>query len=709
MDPSALKVTELKAELKKRGLAVGGLKKDLVERLTEAIEREKAEAAAPEEEEEEEEAEEEEEEAEEEQTEEHGGEEQAEAVVDDKADEKTEDESEDKLEKKVEEQDGAAAETPEGGNEKADTKEDVEPEGPEEVEEPEKMDEDSKPAEETKEDKDEPDTSASTEQTTFTPTISANKLTENSLEDVEMVATEEVKQSEAVTDDKMEIEKSDEKPVGPDNKLAPPAPTVETAAATPVPAQEEPKQPENILEPITSAPTPLQPPEAVKSIEADLSNRRKRSRSPSVRVDEIEAKKARIHEEIVEKDEIAMSDAPVISTGSPERGQKSPRDRSRSRSRTRSRSRSRSRTESPSQSRQRPSIAASTKDARFKSLFNKEENSPTNPVAPGAATPPRSEDEEETSPSIHPATRGLYIRELVRPLQESQLKTHLIQLASKTTDPSSADPSALESIYLDGIKTHCFAVFSTVQACSRARNGVHGKIFPNEKNRRVLFADYVPEDKISSWVAREKDNRGVRFVITYGDSEDGVEAIHEEFSSGNGGRGSIGGGNRRGSGATAPIDAPSGPRGRSSFSNNGSAGNTFTTGANAVPQGVRVVSLDELFLSTKTKPKIYYKPVDAATVKERIAKGPVEGEVRGRRIGGRGGDGGAGAGNSDSWRGGFGGGGRGGRGGRRGGGDSWTNKDRERDRDFERRDWVRDGGRGDRRGPFRERSPRDRW
>ncbi|KAK6335785.1 hypothetical protein TWF730_003162 [Orbilia blumenaviensis] len=708
MDPSALKVTELKAELKKRGLAVGGLKKDLVERLTEAIERENAEAAEEEEPEEEPEEEEEEEDQEE-----------AVAVEEDKEEEGSEDATVEKLEEKVEvtvvpDDETEAIPEKEKDEDTAEKGEEGTAE-PEKIEEPEKMDEDVKhedskevPQEDTKPgDKDEPDTSASTVQTTSASTVEAENPSEDSMEGVQVaIEVGETKEPEAAPEEPMEVEQPADKSH---------VPTVETAAATPIPAHEEPKQPENVLEPITSAPTPLQPPEAVQSIEADLQKRRKRSRSPSVRADEVEAKKARIHDETVDRDEVAMSDAPVISTESPERGRKSPRDRSRTRSR------SRSRTESPSQNRQRPSIAASTKDARFKSLFNKEEGSAANQQSTGAATPPRSDDEDETSPSIHPATRGLYIRELVRPLQESQLRTHLIQLASKATDPSSADPSTLERIYLDGIKTHCFAIFSTVQACSRARNGVHGKVFPNEKNRKVLFADYVPEDKIDTWISQEKDNRGVRYVITYGDGEDGVEAIHEECSSGGGGpggRGSISG--PRGSiggGSGAPVDAPAGPRGRGSFSNNGPSSNTFTTGANAVPTGARVVSLDELFLSTKTKPKIYYKPVDEATVKARIAKGPVEGEVRGRRMGGRSGDvggsgapgGNGGSGNPDSWRGGFGGGGRGGRGGRRGGGDSWTNKDRDRERDFERRDWVRDGGRGDRRGPFRERSPRERW
>jgi len=39
MDPNALKVPELKEELKKRGLEVKGNKKDLVERLEEAMKR----------------------------------------------------------------------------------------------------------------------------------------------------------------------------------------------------------------------------------------------------------------------------------------------------------------------------------------------------------------------------------------------------------------------------------------------------------------------------------------------------------------------------------------------------------------------------------------------------------------------------------------------------------------------------------------------
>ncbi|KAK6336120.1 hypothetical protein TWF696_001687 [Orbilia brochopaga] len=669
MDPASLKVIELKAELKKRGLAVGGLKKELVERLTEALEKENAGQEEPEEEAVEEESPEEEEKDEEE--------EPAAAVAAVAADAPVDDAEESSV--------TVDSATPK------DKMEDVRAD-----------------------DNKEADTSSST--------LAADQPAA-AAEDVEMTAEEEKPASEPVVEAAAPAEpptEEAEKPSEPDP--APQAATVETAEPTPTPSKETPKEPEAVLEPVTTAPTPLQAPEAVQSIEADISKRRKRSRSPSARAEEVEAKKARVQEVLPGRDDESMADAaPVISTDSPERerGRASPpRDRSRSRSRDRSRSRSRggydrrsrsrSRTQSPSHHRQRPSITASTKDARFKSLFSKQDSATTaaphtTAIVTGAASPSRSDDDDIVSPSIHPATRALYIRELVRPLQESQLKSHLIQLASsRASESGPADDSVLEMIYLDGIKTHCFAIFATVQACSRARNGVHGKLFPNEKNRKVLFADYVPEEKVDAWIAREKQNRGVRYVVTYGDSDDGVEAIHEEYSGmGNatygsnytagGPRGSIGsaGVPERG---RAPADAPAGPRGRGG---SGMAG----TGANAAPAGARVVSLDELFLCTKTKPKIYYKPVDEATVKERIAKGPVEGEVRGRP--GR-------KGSSDTWRGGFGRGGRGGGGGiRRVGGDSWTSRDR--DREFERRDWVRDGGRGDRRGPYRERSPVGRW
>jgi len=841
LDPSTLKVTELKAELKKYGLPVGGLKKELVERLTDHLEKLNAPEDAEEEEEEEEEPEEVSPSA--------GAGSESHTEAGDNG-------SSPVAQIETIQTTKAVEETPIVQDEVATNAEDSSM----------TVDEDEGQKVEIEESKETSQETAKDDDTAM-----------NDAPEAEDVGVKPVEQIEGEQITKELTEKQLPEIIEPTQESLAHQPTVETAAPSPLPSTDVPKSPNQVLEPTTNAPTPLRdqdqerddvpkvvPEASTMSIdtemELDLKLRKKRSRTPSMTKDEVELKKAKIQEDTTagglppvvfetelearedkqKEDEVLEDAAPVENedkrddTDRRQSRSRSPtqketrrdRDRqshsrsvSRSRSRSRSRSyrsqtrsRSRSRSHSP-YSRKRPSIVAAKDDVRFKDLFNQNETSTTTAGKDTATslaqeanntTAKADDSDEDIEPATHPATRALYIRDLVRPLQEAQLRNHLISLASRSEDVD-GNHDVLKVLHLDSIKTHCFAIFDSVKSCSRARNGVHGKIWPNEKNRKVLFADFVPEDKVDSWISLEKVERHRRFHVVYrqsdnGDDEDGqIEAVLDDVSgSGAGvgvtmgmtqpgsgaGRASVSsssaagaaaggsGGNiatLRGAGVGPPIDAPSGPRhpnssGRlmrqdslqnsSSGGNNVAAAATTTAGSGsgggsassttavAAPGGAvtsepRVVSLEDLFLFTKTKPRLYYKPVDEAIAKERLSN-PGSGGAVGRQSQSQGGNqhassgrdhnrnsAGAGAsGGGDSYygvayrgdrnrdrrerRGGRGGGGAAGGGSGRGDrgrggvgvgkGDSWTGRDRNWDRA-----WVRDGGRGEKSRGFRDR------
>lgn len=235
-------------------------------------------------------------------------------------------------------------------------------------------------------------------------------------------------------------------------------------------------------------------------------------------------------------------------------------------------------------------------DHRFKDLLPPNKKRKRTP-SPGLSAQP---DEREVEPALHPATSAIYIREFMRPLQPASLKRHLTSLASPDNDPE-----VLLDFFLDPIKTHCFALFKSVSAASQVRSRVHGALWPNERDRKPLWADFIPEDKVGDWIKTEQESAsqgrtGPRWEVFYERTENGFEASLQEY---------------RGT-ATGPTPAPrqnidTGPRRESQPSGPPPSSRQSGKGFKA---------LDDHFLSTTTKPKLYYLPVSRDVIDRRLER-----------------------------------------------------------------------------------------
>ncbi|KAK3944754.1 apoptotic chromatin condensation inducer in the nucleus [Diplogelasinospora grovesii] len=116
------------------------------------------------------------------------------------------------------------------------------------------------------------------------------------------------------------------------------------------------------------------------------------------------------------------------------------------------------------------------------------------------------DDSKYVPPAEHPATSALYIKNFMRPLREPQLRDHLtILAASPGSDP---DPGVIVDFYLDQIRTHAFVQFTSVAAASRVRISLHGETWPNERNRKELWVDFMPPESVREWAEREKSEGG---------------------------------------------------------------------------------------------------------------------------------------------------------------------------------------------------------
>lgn len=108
------------------------------------------------------------------------------------------------------------------------------------------------------------------------------------------------------------------------------------------------------------------------------------------------------------------------------------------------------------------------------------------------------EGDRNISPAIHPATSALYIRNIMRPLNLAQFKGHLAALA--TPPGQDTDPDVILTFYIDTIRTHAFVSLTNISSASRIRSALHDRLWPEEKNRKHLWVDFVPVEKVQEWI-----------------------------------------------------------------------------------------------------------------------------------------------------------------------------------------------------------------
>lgn len=221
-------------------------------------------------------------------------------------------------------------------------------------------------------------------------------------------------------------------------------------------------------------------------------------------------------------------------------------------------------------------------------------------------------------PSAHTPTSALYIRHLLRPLQLQSLRDHLVQLASPSDLPP--DHSLIRSVHLDTYKSHAFALFANPSSASRARSKLHDTIWPEETQRKPLWVDYIPEEKVEEWSAVEDAaGKSRRFEVVYSapDSAGNVTASLEEVG-GSANTGIAGGGGGGGANFNTPgpgmPNAPTGPRGDRRPSQPTPAPRT----TKARPSGPDTTALESRFHSTNSQPKLFYLPVSADLVTKRL-------------------------------------------------------------------------------------------
>lgn len=229
-------------------------------------------------------------------------------------------------------------------------------------------------------------------------------------------------------------------------------------------------------------------------------------------------------------------------------------------------------------------------------------------AAPNGAIAPHIDEAEEqmVTPAIHPATQALYIRNLMRPIHLPDLEAHLNTLATK---PGQDDTqNQIVDLHMDHIKTHAFVSFPSLNAAARVRSALHGRVWPQERNRQPLWVDFIPNDKVRDWIEQERsasDARIKRWEVVYDKKdEENVEVTLQEVSAAGASRTQA-----------LPFNAPTAPRSMLPPPQVRREGPSILQ---RKPESAQFLALDTLFKSTATKPKLYSMPVAQHIAERRL-------------------------------------------------------------------------------------------
>ncbi|KAJ6444348.1 SAP domain protein [Purpureocillium lavendulum] len=243
------------------------------------------------------------------------------------------------------------------------------------------------------------------------------------------------------------------------------------------------------------------------------------------------------------------------------------------------------------------------------------------PITTGAGTAhddaASESSQEDVTPSLHANTRALYINNLMRPMREIDLRSHLIDLVQSSDDDRNDEP--ITTLYVDSIRTHAYVVFDSASSAARVRRRLHGRVWPQESNRKALFVDFIPEDKVDDWIHTEQDNNGRREVghrweVVYDEPEHGATAEASLRSSSVTGTAapSQGAGKQPRQVPSGIEGAPTGPRAHRGLSprtdSQYPSATGSTSGANPYYDGDRTV----------TRPAVSFREVPLAMVDRRL-------------------------------------------------------------------------------------------